>query len=89
MKLEQLIAKLATNALVGLGALNKPKLKLGRPKGSKNKPKIGRPKGSKNKKKEVKPFSFEEWIDVKKDVDAVLQYHLKKREEKEYVNTKR
>ena len=77
MKLEHVIAKMCTDALVGLGVLDKPKAKK------------GRPKGSKNKKKEVKPFSFEEWIDVKKDVDAVLQYHLKKREEKEYVNTKR
>ncbi len=51
MKLEQLIAKMFTNALVGLGVLDKPKSKMGRPKGSKNKPKWGRPKGSKNKKK--------------------------------------
>ena len=87
MKLEQLIAKLATDALVGLGALDKPKLKLGRPKGSKNKPKIGRPKGSKNKNKDVllypiDLFTLKEWHNVKVDLDKVIESHLKKRKEK-------
>ena len=39
MKLEQLIAEMAANALCSLGVIDRSKPKRGRPKGSKNKKK--------------------------------------------------